>query len=1138
MVAPFQDKKYTDKLPWQQVLSLSSANFSQAVMLTTPFTVGVFMVRDFQAARYGGREDAVDEQVVGRLTGLLAGIFSFSSFLTAYAWGCASNYIGRKPVIVLGNAVSFVSMLWFGMSGSYANALAARAFGGFFNGILGAWKCMIGESTDVLLQGKFFGYMSLAWGLGCIAGPALGGAFSRPCSRLPYLTLCGDGQLLRARPYFLACAVGGLTILGALLLSVFMLEETLPKAMMDKSLMASLRRRRERRRLLHPAEEEEDANFESDLESESSLDLGSSAAGACVKSPQKGQSGSVARKQRRWGRWGRRQEPVAGVLAPGEGVDADVENGKQPALAAANRARTEERAKLLSAHTERSHDYSSCPHGRGHHGRQPRATFAGKPPCTTSARRQDPGLPSDTDVDSDANSETASACRGAVIRASSCGGGATDSEDCNPCRRRLHHRHCIAAANSRTPLMMRLQGLLRLASRTYIGINPFTGSSRRRSKASNAVVESTGAAAARTASPAETDIELLRCRKPNCDVNHSSETSPETGGWSKAEEILGGELEGEGVKRSCLGTCSVQDRNCHGCSGGHGKAQAADEEAAGGTTNAISAAAAPAAAAPIAAIAMPEESGHDMLQASAPPQPLASGVTSESPGITGTGGIGGRGGSCEEAETDMAVHISTCNDSVRNSYGGSAAGVALARSPARTRGLDAPPSEWASPAAEQHPGVHDERREGPMTGREPRQDAQPEDHLGLTLPASRESCRANRAGGTCDGVSKDDGKQSSGCSRESRDEARGAGGRMVECSLLSATSLPADAPYPHGPSAVAAPSPSSGSRMSNARGEYCERGSMTSKSGHSGAGDVSVLSALATLPEDSSLHGAMAFPAAEHGGGRSGALAARDGLGCVKQPDGRLLASEGDDTALPGEGSDMRQVDQLDVDVAVAVVEGEEPKRLLPWFRHPQVVLTVLGYGATALIFCAIDEVFPIFASAPRTSSGLGMREEQIAPPLMFFGAVLMPYSLYVYPPLQRRVGTLRLTRMGLAASVMTCILIPLVADLWTASAIFAQVFLYFAMVVKAFAQCNAFTGSIIAVNAAPSQEQLGAVNGVGQTLAALVRGVGPALGGLLWAVSLGLHSAGQQFLTFGLIAVVAAANFGLYGFVRLPNMR
>lgn len=49
-----------------------------------------------------------------------------------------------QPVIIIGNVVSYISMLWFGLSASYGTALAARAFGGFFNGILGAWKCMIG----------------------------------------------------------------------------------------------------------------------------------------------------------------------------------------------------------------------------------------------------------------------------------------------------------------------------------------------------------------------------------------------------------------------------------------------------------------------------------------------------------------------------------------------------------------------------------------------------------------------------------------------------------------------------------------------------------------------------------------------------------------------------------------------------------------------------------------------------------------------------------------------------------------------------------------------------------------------------------------------------------------------------------
>lgn len=65
---------------------------------------------------------------------------------------------------------SQVCLLWFGLAGSYASAAAARAVGGFFNGIIAAWKCMIGESYDQLAQGRIFGFMALSWSMGLISG--------------------------------------------------------------------------------------------------------------------------------------------------------------------------------------------------------------------------------------------------------------------------------------------------------------------------------------------------------------------------------------------------------------------------------------------------------------------------------------------------------------------------------------------------------------------------------------------------------------------------------------------------------------------------------------------------------------------------------------------------------------------------------------------------------------------------------------------------------------------------------------------------------------------------------------------------------------------------------------------------------
>lgn len=68
-------------------------------MLTMPFTIGVFMVRDFEAAKDDGIMHAVDEQVVGRLTGLLVSAdgICFSLLHTPVSLNNRSESRHRKP---------------------------------------------------------------------------------------------------------------------------------------------------------------------------------------------------------------------------------------------------------------------------------------------------------------------------------------------------------------------------------------------------------------------------------------------------------------------------------------------------------------------------------------------------------------------------------------------------------------------------------------------------------------------------------------------------------------------------------------------------------------------------------------------------------------------------------------------------------------------------------------------------------------------------------------------------------------------------------------------------------------------------------------------------------------------------------
>ena len=53
----------------------------------------------------------------------------------------------------------------------------------------------------------------------------------------------------------------------------------------------------------------------------------------------------------------------------------------------------------------------------------------------------------------------------------------------------------------------------------------------------------------------------------------------------------------------------------------------------------------------------------------------------------------------------------------------------------------------------------------------------------------------------------------------------------------------------------------------------------------------------------------------------------------------------------------------------------------------------------------------------------------------------------------------------------------------------------------------------MILVNHSAYDHQLGTLNGIGQTVAAAARSVGPALGGVLWSVSTRLHFLYINFL-------------------------
>lgn len=96
-------------------------------------------------------------------TGLLASLFQGAQVFTSFLLGKLSDSIGRKPILVLGNIAGTLSMLAFGLAGTYNGAATARFVGGLLNGVIGALKTIIGESCNAADQATALGLVSLAW---------------------------------------------------------------------------------------------------------------------------------------------------------------------------------------------------------------------------------------------------------------------------------------------------------------------------------------------------------------------------------------------------------------------------------------------------------------------------------------------------------------------------------------------------------------------------------------------------------------------------------------------------------------------------------------------------------------------------------------------------------------------------------------------------------------------------------------------------------------------------------------------------------------------------------------------------------------------------------------------------------------
>lgn len=112
------------------------------------------------------------------VTGLLVASYAVAQLIGAPLLGRLSDRMGRRPVLLISIAGTFIGFLLLGFAGALWVLFVSRLVDGLTGGNLSVAQAYITDVTDDKNRAKSLGMIGAAFGLGFIIGPAVGGALS------------------------------------------------------------------------------------------------------------------------------------------------------------------------------------------------------------------------------------------------------------------------------------------------------------------------------------------------------------------------------------------------------------------------------------------------------------------------------------------------------------------------------------------------------------------------------------------------------------------------------------------------------------------------------------------------------------------------------------------------------------------------------------------------------------------------------------------------------------------------------------------------------------------------------------------------------------------------------------------------
>lgn len=163
--------------------------------------------------------------------GLLSSIYSLLQFVFAPVIGSLSDTYGRRPILLVciaGIAISYI--MWF-FAGSFVVLLLARFLGGVMSGNISTASAVVADVTSERNRSKGMALIGIAFGLGFILGPAIGGI----SASIDLVELFPESEAWGVNPFSAPAAIAFVLAAINFFFVVTTFKETLPSGPVERT---------------------------------------------------------------------------------------------------------------------------------------------------------------------------------------------------------------------------------------------------------------------------------------------------------------------------------------------------------------------------------------------------------------------------------------------------------------------------------------------------------------------------------------------------------------------------------------------------------------------------------------------------------------------------------------------------------------------------------------------------------------------------------------------------------------------------------------------------------------------------------------------------------------------------------------